>query len=398
MQKKLQISFLPSLYLIAVTSLSLGQFTSIYKNEGVNVYLYDFFVFLFAFIGFLILLSKKSFKIPSQLFLFFPFTAWALISVILQFPKLNTLDWLISLSYLIRWITYLLSATVIFNMIDKKYVTPGFLKVSIVFAGLIVAVLGFIQLVVLPDFTVLDKSLGWDPHKNRLASSFFDPNFVGGLLSICLGVILDEFYSLKEKLQKKFFILSLPVIILGIFLTFSRSSWAMAGIIFMVFGVFKSKKLLLGAILIVFSAYFFVPRVQTRISGVTDPSDSAHFRLASWKNAIEISKDNLLFGVGFNAFRYYQKDFGFFDSGFFGGNSGAGTDSSFLLILSTTGIVGFVFFITAYIVNILRNLKTSDLKKLSVCSILIGLFIHSQFVNSIFYPQIMYFWTILLIL
>jgi len=397
-KKKLQISFLPSLYIITVISLTLGQFTSIYKNEGANVYLYDFLIFLFAFVGFLILLSKKSFRIPLHLILFFPFTGWALISIILQFPKLNTLDWLVSFSYLIRWVTYLLSATVIFNLIQQKYISPRFLKVSIVFAGLVVAILGFIQLVVLPDFTVLDKALGWDPHKNRLASTFFDPNFVGGFLSICLGVILGEFYSIKENLQKKFFILSLPIILLGILLTFSRSSWAMAGIIFMILGMFRSKKILLGAILIVFSAYFFVPRVQTRITGITDPADSAHFRLASWKNAIEISKDNLLFGVGFNTFRHYQKDFGFFEPGLFGGNSGAGTDSSFLLILATTGIAGLVLFVSAYFLNILRNFNVSDPNKLMIFAILIGLFVHSQFVNSLFFPQIMFFFTILLVL
>ena len=330
--------------------------------------------------------------------MFFPFTAWALISIILQFPKLSTSDWFISFSYFIRWATYLLSATVIFNLIQQKYISPRFLKVSIVFAGLVVAILGFIQLVVLPDFTVLDKALGWDPHKNRLTSTFFDPNFVGGFLSLCLSVILGEFYLPKKTQYKKFFTLSFPIIILGIFLTFSRSSWAMAGIIFIVFGLFKSKKVLLCAILIIFSAYFFVPRVQTRISGVTDPSDSARFRLISWKNAIEISKDNLLFGVGFNTFRYYQKDFGFFGSGLLGGNSGAGTDSSFLLILATTGIVGLILFLTAYFLNMLRNFNVADLKKLMIFSILAGLFVHSQFVNSLFYPQIIFFWTMLLVL
>ena len=396
--KKLQISLLPSIYLVTVISLCLGQFTSIYKNEGANVYLYDLFVFLFAFVGFIILLSKKSFKIPYQLFLFFPFTAWALISIILQFPKLSISDWLISFSYFIRWVTYLLSAGIIYNMVDKEFVSTRFLKVSIVFAGLIVTVLGLIQLAVLPDFAVLDKSLGWDPHKNRLTSTFFDPNFVGGFLSLCLSVILCEFYLPKKTQYKKFFTISFPIIILGIFLAFSRSSWAMAGIIFIVFGLFKSKKVFLGAMLIIFSAYFFVPRVQTRISGVTDPSDSARFRLTSWKNAIEISKDNLLFGVGFNTFRYYQKDFGFFSSGLLGGNSGAGTDSSFLLILATTGIVGLILFLTAYFLNMLRNFNLADPKKLMIFSVLLGLFVHSQFVNSLFYPQIMFFWTMLLVL
>ena len=124
--------------------------------------------------------------------------------------------------------------------------------------------------------------------------------------------------------------MSFLIILISIILTFSRSSWAMFGTIILIYGIFKYRKLLFLAFLIAFLAYFAVPRIQTRISGATDPSDSAYFRFISWGHALEIAKDNLLLGVGYDTYRYYQKDYGFFEIGETGGHSGSGVDSSLL--------------------------------------------------------------------
>ena len=156
--------------------------------------------------------------------------------------------------------------------------------------------------------------------------------------------------------------------------------------------------LLLLAVCIMFLAYFAVPRVQTRISGVTDPADSAHFRLISWSNTLDIASDNLFLGVGYNSFRYAQKEYGVFDPGTVGGHSGAGSDSSFLLVLATTGIIGLIVFTLAYFFPIASSISNLTPYRLVLVASLVGLFIESQFVNSLFYPQIMFLWLIFLAL
>jgi len=133
-------------------------------------------------------------------------------------------------------------------------------------------------------------------------------------------------------------------------------------------------------------AVFAVPRVQTRISGITDPQDSASFRLISWQNAWEITKDNWVFGVGYNAFRYAQRDYGFLDDANLASHSGAGSDSSLLLVWSTSGIIGLVFLMSSMLVYLSVALKSHDTLSLGI---IISLALNSIFINSFFYPQIL---------
>ena len=115
------------------------------------------------------------------------------------------------------------------------------------------------------------------------------------------------------------------------------------------FGIIRSRKLLFLSLIVGFLAYFMIPRIQTRVAGITDPDDSAKLRFVSWERTFTIAKDHLLLGVGFNNFRSTQEDYGFFDYNIpEGGRAGAGSDSSLLLILATTGLIGFVLYTVFY--------------------------------------------------
>lgn len=382
------------LYLLAIISLSLGQFARFFKSPEINIYLFDLAVGVFALFGFLYFLGvEKSLKIPKFLIGFVFFTFWALISLIPQGFLLSSQRFLSGGVYLARWVVYLLSAVVVYNMVWQKKITFGKVIKPFILSALFISLAGFIQLVLFPDFGALNSSLGWDPHKNRLLSTFFDPNFTGGYLTIVLGVILGLLLSNLKKfpLGKRNLISISLVIFTALFLTFSRSSWGMLAVIILIFGLFQSRRLLLIAGIFAFLTYFAVPRVQTRLAGVTDPADSAGFRLVSWKNTWEIARDNLLLGVGFNNFRYAQKDYGFFEPGSLGGHGGAGSDSSFLLVLATTGIFGLLIFSLSYFYPLGLLLKVRE-NPLNVVlpAVIAGLFVQTQFINVFFYPQIMF--------
>lgn len=374
-------------FYFCVFTLSLGQFSSIYKVGDSSVYLFDICLALFVVFGTAFFLIRKTFYIPKAFFFFFAFTFVALLSLLLHFDFLVFSEFSVAAMYLLRWLVYLIAALVIFNMVRNKLLSVDQVLWAFILSGLFIALAGFVQLLVLPDFETLDPSLGWDPHKNRLASTFFDPNFTGAYLTICITLVFKYIKS-----HRFFSITTLFILTTALFLTFSRSSWAMFAVVILVYGLFKYRWLLVLSGLLAFSAYFFVPRVQTRISGATDPADSAQFRIISWKNTWEIAKDNLLIGVGFNAFRYAQRDYGFLDIDSFYKHSGAGSDSSLLFVLATTGVLGFLFFVSGF----LGVFKAFPDDRLLLFAVFGGLFIHSLFVNSLFYPQILFLWLILI--
>ena len=382
-------------FYITLFLLSLNQLSVLSKSGGVSVYLFDISVILFSLFGtcyFLIL--KKSFKIPRYAYFYIIFLLPAGISLFLSSVELPTGKILTGFFYLLRYFSYLLSGVVVYNMVDKRLLSKKRIEDAFILSGIFIAIAGFIQLILLPDFTILDPSLGWDPHKNRLASTFFDPNFVGAYFVICLAVLLERIFpdkGTKGSSKTGFYTyFCLIVILIGLILTFSRSAWGMMGIVVLAYGVFRSKVLLLVAFFTAFLAYFAIPRVQTRISGTTDPADSASLRIVSWGNTVRIIKDNIWTGVGFNTYRYAQEKYGFLTPDQDEIHSGAGSDSSLLLVFATTGILGFLIYFVAFLFPIIDSLKKRYLGWLVILSILISLLIESQFINSLFYPQIMF--------
>jgi O-antigen ligase len=160
----------------------------------------------------------------------------------------------------------------------------------------------------------------------------------------------------------------------------------MLAVIIFIIGWFKSRNLLIVSLLVVFCAYFAVPRVQTRIAGATDPADSARFRFESWSNALQVSKENLLIGVGFNNFKAAQKDLGLLTPEQELSHSASGSDSSLLLILATTGIAGLL----AYLAGLFQPVFMEKKLNVMVFALTAGLLVDSLFINSLFYPQIMF--------
>jgi len=387
---------LKSLFITCFLFLSLGQLSSLSKSEGVNIYLFDIFIFLFVVLGIVYFLVNKRIFIPKTLIVFFIFGFIGLTTLVFNFYRLGSLEFFVSLSYLIRFFIYLLFATLIFLSLKNNVIRTDIVIKTILLSGVLICFFGFVQLIVLPDFEVLDPSLGWDPHKYRLASTLFDPNFVGAYINLCLILLMYYKFDLKGNISKKMFLVIFILYLVSLLLTFSRSSWLMFSVIIFIYGVVKSPKLIILAGLLVFLAYFAVPRIQTRIAGSTDPADSAYFRFISWQNAIEIFKDNPISGVGFNSYRYAQLDYGFVTLDTLGGHSGAGSDSSLLLVLATTGIIGFGTFLTGLLLPFVLFVKSKEFAFYTVT--FLGLMVHALFVNSLFFSQITVLWMLFLVL
>jgi O-antigen ligase len=121
---------------------------------------------------------------------------------------------------------------------------------------------------------------------------------------------------------------------------------------------------------------------------------SARFRIQSWQETIAVFQDRPFFGTGYNTLLEARRAKGFEKDPT--KHSASGADSSLMLILATSGIVGFSLFLWFYI-QLLRFLwkvghESKDLRShlaLGLWAATFGLFVHSFFVNSLFFPFIM---------
>lgn len=368
--------------LFHLTFLSLigGQFLRFSRGE-LNIYLSDILLIIFAIFGIVTQVINKKFYIPKTLGLFLVFALVSAVALVYNSERYSLDQVLVAASYIVRFCSIVGSAIVISNLISLGAVDKSRLTEILIYYVVIFCAIGFVQYIVLPDFSVLNPELGWDPHKNRLASSFFDPNFAGAFITLGIAAL---FYKLEQKDFKLAFydILSGLTLLSALVLTYSRSAWLMFGVFVFAVGL-KYKRILVLAVLILVLAYAAVPRIQTRISGTTDPADSAHFRFISWQNALVVIENNPVLGVGFNAYRYAQANERLLSESELKANSAAGTDSSFLLVLATTGVIGFIFYLLAFLSPIV--ISKGDYLTFAITA---SIAVESQFINSLFYPQI----------
>lgn len=339
-------------------------------------------------------------KLPSST-LWAPFLLFIVIAIISLLNGSHTLtssEAIVSSFYLIRFVEYFLLT---FIAIDIAQAVQDRKKLFAILLGsaTLIAVLGFFQLQLFPDFKELAEE-GWDPHKNRLLSTWFDPNFVGGMLAFVLSLALGKLTTAK-KLQPILVIAAL-ILLIALFLTYSRSAYLAFMAAVSLIGLLKSRKLLVGALiaalLLISVSSYAQERVvslyhtaQTMISDTAElPDATARLRLMSWENAIIIFQDHPWLGVGYNTYSYVQSDYGFVKE--LVDHSSTGSDSTLLTILATTGILGFIPYAWLLLTMLYLSFhQRKDGLALGFFAGMCGLLIHSIFVNSLLFPPLLIF-------
>ncbi len=317
---------------------------------------------------------------------FIVFTAIAFLSWLINYFRFGT-ESLIGLGYWFRWI--LLAAPLFFPFLTnrKSQITDHLRKSLIIFA-----LFGLIQYLIFPDLTQL-KYFGWDDHYFRLIGTLLDPNFMGILIVIGLGL---EFKRVKCSFLRKLFYL----ITLGF--TYSRASWLAWLVllfsytvreiftkpikedIFLVFRTLvRSFKVPVFYFWLIASAIIFIllPRPKGE-GGNLARTASISGRLHSYQQAWEIVKESPILGVGFNNYRLALKQMDFEIENIEINNAAAGADNSFLFVWATSGIFGLIAF--GWLVFSLRPIW-----------LILPIVVHSFFNNTLFFPWVLiYIWAI----
>jgi len=341
------------------------------------------FLFYFFFNRIAIVMPKKL-VLPIAIFSLF-----ATSSTVFALNQFSPKEILISSLFLIRFLLYFSVMIITLNVVKREKIEKW---INIFLAtGMTLVFLGFVQLLFVPDLLFLTP-YGWDPHQTRIVSSFLDPNFIGIVFVFASSFSLSKYLFKKDLVFLATFLFSS----IAILLTFSRSSYLAFLCALAVIGVLKSFKLTSLIILILFFSFMLVPQARGRVAGAITFDETSKARIESWQKALLVFKDHFLIGVGFNTYRYSQESYGFFENDqSLGGHSGAGSDSSLLLVAATTGVFGlgaFIWILISIWETVAKSSKRSFIA-LGTLASFVGLVVHSQFVNSLFFPQIMLlFW------
>lgn len=296
--------------------------------------------------------------------------------------------------YIIRWIEY---AALFFITADfvRRRSSPWRVVVALVWTGVALSLLGFLQLRIFPDFSFMAPQ-GWDPHIGRLLSTWFDPNFLAGYLAALISLTLSV--ALVRGRRGLWWWMATAVMTLAIVLTYSRSGYVALAIGVGLVTMIRSRALLYLGLLGLVTTILFIPRVQERVIGIRSIDETAQLRIVSWQNALGIIGDHPVFGVGYNLYREAQLQAGILKDPT--AHSATGSDSSLLLVMATTGAVGLVAFVWLLLALAREAWRTAFLKELSpewravglgTMASFAALLVHSQFVNGLLYPHLMQF-------
>jgi hypothetical protein len=353
--------------------LPFGQFVRLPLNWlSVNIYLTDIVVGILGILGILGRLGRPRLKLrpakekppftkPGIIFLVICF-----FSLLVNAPRLKIEEVLVAGLYLIRLIAYFGLYLVAY---EYRRTIPY--KKILMFAGLTVAVFGLFQYVIWPDTSGL-KYLGWDDHYYRLIGTFLDPGFTGIILVLTLMLFT----------KSALFYWILPALLL----TYSRASFLAFWVGLGLLGLSgKLDKKILTLTILTFLIFIIIPRKSGGEGVLLTRTSTIEARIGGWQNSWAIIKKNLVFGVGFNAYRYAQLKAGFLSDDWQTNHAAAGVDNSFLFTWATTGLFGLL----GLMVLLGKMLQKSWGKSPVLFASLTAVVTHSLFSNTLFYPWIM---------
>lgn len=312
------------------------------------------------------------------------------------------------LGSILYWVRLAAYMSLLLPLIDYRSQNPervdNQLWYMVFISGVILSILGFVQLILFPDFSFMAQ-YGWDPHQGRLLSTWYDPNFLGGFLGLAAVIILsrilvflreNKVWREKNIILLSSWIIGLGIVVGALMLTYSRSALLAFLIGVTIVTILISRRTFVLVMIILSLIVISNPRLQTRIQGAIQVDVTASLRIQSWLETLDDIDKNPIWGIGYNTIKYQT----IVPSEL---NSASGRDSSLLTLWLTGGIIGLWLFILIIINSLLRawrKVSKSGLEQVWGVAIIAGwalILVHSMFVNSIFFPHILIFILFLLL-
>lgn len=288
--------------------------------------------------------------------------------------------------YLSRISVYVLFGCIVCALIKHQQLTKTQVKLGVHISIGIIAVLGLVQYIFLPDTRDL-RLLGWDDHYYRLISTLFDPGFtgivlgIGMLLTLTNGAKKSKTVLLKANpleftyRQTGYFLLLFCAFVL----TYSRASYLAfaAGVVYI--AVVYRKLYLLSLIGLLVLIIPLLPRPGgegvrlERTASVSARSDSILQAVSSMQPV------HWIIGKG-----WYEKKGRVMENKTIDGvvvpNHSTAPENSYVFVLTNLGIIGFILGCIVLYRLWLLGFSGSDVR---VSLVAIG--VHALFTNTFFY-------------
>lgn len=309
------------------------QITQLPLDLPIRIYALDILIVIAFFVS-VYRYSKQPHVLIKPILIF---SSVALLSLLLSKivrPQLSLLEFLISSLYLFRFLLYA------FLLQSTPKIRP-YLNFSI----FIFVFIGLLQYFLLPDLRFL-KASGYDDHYYRLTFPLLDPNFTASFLGF---IIVFSIKDIKTRLGQILLIFS----VLALSLTFSRSGYAS-----LFFGLIplslllhlplkKLKPLLILPLLLV-ALIIISPKPFGEGVNLTR-TYSISSRIINIDQGLQLFRKNIITGIGFNTLKFQGISQPV-------SRASGGITNSYIFILVTTGLLGFLLFVNL-ITKIIRMTK-----------------------------------------
>lgn len=184
----------------------------------------------------------------------------------------------------------------------------------------------------------------------RATSTSIDPNVLGGMLIFTGTLAAAQALARRPMLSRKWFILSLVVIVTCMGLTFSRGSFVGLGVAFMLLGILRYRRMLwIG--LIILACLFLLPSSQIYVQhfarGLYGEDLATQMRFGEYRDALTLISRYPWLGVGFAG----TPDI----------DTYLGVSSVYLIVAEKMGLIGLTAFLSVLVTFVIRFLRTFPL-------------------------------------
>ena len=305
----------------------------------------DLVVMALLAVVFVAALHARSFRVDAVGGVALLFCSVGAISAIMAVPRfgLTTMQLVVSLAYLARWMVYFALYLAIINVVRRDDLMSLWRTVEATILAF--AAFGIVQAIFLPHFAQLvypDSVVwrDWDEQGHRLVSTVLDPNIAGAMLIVILLIEIAQLASGEHVPLWK------PVLLFAaVIATLSRSallSLMVGGVcILLVLGI--SRRVMKLVALIGVLGLAALPKILSFAAAFNKlrlDDSSALGRIVNWLRGLRIWADHPIFGIGFNTYGYVSEWYG----GVLRGTTTYSLDGGLLFIAVMTGIVGLALY------------------------------------------------------
>ncbi|MEX2181703.1 MAG: O-antigen ligase family protein [Gemmatimonadaceae bacterium] len=305
-------------------------------------------------------------------------------------------EMLFAATYLVRWAGYFSLFVLIGALLPASEAPP----VAQLLRRCIVAfaAFGILQSIFLPDFALLvhptdQPYLDWDPQRNRLVSTFLDPNYAGILIVVGLCLWGGRLIAGVAPPWWEGAILGVALV-----LTLSRGAMlaglSAAAALSIAYGFSRrlGRAAAIAAVVLLAASPFVLEFGQEFAKFQIDRS--ALGRLIAWQRNLVLLADYPMLGIGFNTLGFVAPRYGWHIAGV----GGFGLDGGLLFIAALTGLAG-VTCLTALLVSIARSARhlwrtpDADAEDRAIAfaafGTVVAVVVHSLFANTIMLPLVL---------